>query len=103
MARQKPLFARQSSLRSKATPLRCACALRGFCQLGKTARYHSTCRALRRLPMVARHQSLLRWRTAKLTPIEAADLSKLVDGYRRAVETADLAACSVRLEQTKKK
>jgi hypothetical protein len=30
----------------------------------------------------------------ELTPMEAAELSKVVDGYTRAVETADLAARS---------
>jgi Family of unknown function (DUF5681) len=35
----------------------------------------------------------------ELTPMEAAELSKVVDGYTRAVETARL----VRLEQTQKK
>ena len=37
-----------------------------------------------------------------LTPMEAAELSKVVDGYTRAVvETADLAARLARLEQKK--
>jgi hypothetical protein len=35
--------------------------------------------------------------------MEAADLSKVVEGYTRAVETADLAARLVRLEQAQKK
>ena len=39
----------------------------------------------------------------ELTPIEAAELSKVVDGYTRAVETADLNARLVRLEQAQKK
>jgi hypothetical protein len=39
----------------------------------------------------------------ELTPMEAAELSKVVDGYTRAVETADLAARIVRLEQTQKR
>ena len=39
----------------------------------------------------------------ELTPMEAAELSKVVDGYTRAVETADLAARLVRLEQAQKK
>ena len=39
----------------------------------------------------------------ELTPMEAAELSKVVDGYTRAVETADLNARLVRLEQTQKK
>ena len=34
-----------------------------------------------------------------LTPMEAAELSKVVDSYTRAVETADLAARLVRLEK----
>ena len=38
-----------------------------------------------------------------LTPMEAAELSKVVDGYTRAVETVDLAARLVRLEQAQKK
>jgi hypothetical protein len=38
-----------------------------------------------------------------LTPMEAAKLSKVVDGYTRAVETADLNARLVRLEQAQKK
>ncbi len=39
----------------------------------------------------------------ELTPMEAAELSKVVDGYTRAVETADFAARLVRLEQAQKK
>jgi len=39
----------------------------------------------------------------ELTPMEAAELSKVVDGYTRAVETADLAARLIRLEQAQKK
>jgi hypothetical protein len=39
----------------------------------------------------------------ELTPMEAAELSKAVDGYTRAVETADLAARLTRLEQAQKK
>ena len=39
----------------------------------------------------------------ELTPMEAAELSKVVDGYTRAVETADLAARLARLEQVQKK
>jgi hypothetical protein len=35
--------------------------------------------------------------------MEAAELSKVVDGYTRAVETVDLAARLVRLEQAHKK
>jgi hypothetical protein len=35
----------------------------------------------------------------ELTPMEAAELSKVLDCYTRAVETADLAARLVRLEQ----
>jgi Family of unknown function (DUF5681) len=35
----------------------------------------------------------------ELTPMEAAELSKVVDGYTRAVETTDLAARLERLEQ----
>jgi hypothetical protein len=35
----------------------------------------------------------------ELTPMEAAELSKVVDGYARTVETADLAARLERLEQ----
>ena len=38
-----------------------------------------------------------------LTPMEAAELSKVVHGYTRAVETTDLAARLVRLEQAQKK
>ena len=38
-----------------------------------------------------------------LTPMEAAELSKVVGGYTRAVETADLNARLVRLEQAQKK
>ncbi len=40
---------------------------------------------------------------AELTPSEAAELSKVVEGYTRAVETADLAARLSRLEQAQKK
>src|SRR6516164_11066016 len=40
----------------------------------------------------------------ELTPMEARELSRVVDGYTRAVETADLAARLDRLEQhTQKK
>jgi hypothetical protein len=39
----------------------------------------------------------------ELTPMEAAELSKVVDGYTRAVETVDLAARLVQLEQAQKK
>jgi hypothetical protein len=39
----------------------------------------------------------------ELTPLEAAELSKVVDGYTRAVETVDLAARLVQLEQAQKK
>jgi Family of unknown function (DUF5681) len=39
----------------------------------------------------------------ELTPMEAAELSKVVDGYTRAVETADLAARLERLEQHARK
>jgi hypothetical protein len=39
----------------------------------------------------------------ELTPMEAAELSKVVDAYTRAVETTDLAARLVRLEQAQKK
>jgi hypothetical protein len=39
----------------------------------------------------------------ELTPMEAAELSKVVDGYTRAMETADLAARLMRLEQAQKK
>jgi hypothetical protein len=39
----------------------------------------------------------------ELTPMEAAELSKVVDGYTRAVETADLAIRLTRLEQAQKK
>jgi hypothetical protein len=39
----------------------------------------------------------------QLTPMEAAELSKVVDGYTRAVETADLAERLLRLEQAQKK
>jgi len=39
----------------------------------------------------------------ELTPMEAAELSKVVDGYTRAVETADLATRLMRLEQAQKK
>jgi hypothetical protein len=38
----------------------------------------------------------------ELTPMEAAELSIVVDGYTRAVETAE-AAQLVRLEQAQKK
>lgn len=38
-----------------------------------------------------------------LTPMEAAELSKVVDGYTRAVETADFSARLERLEQAQKK
>jgi Family of unknown function (DUF5681) len=38
-----------------------------------------------------------------LTPIEAAELSKVVEGYTRAVETADISARLLRLEQAQKK
>jgi uncharacterized protein DUF5681 len=38
-----------------------------------------------------------------LTPSEAGELSKVVDGYTRAVETADLAARLERLEQQAQK
>jgi hypothetical protein len=39
----------------------------------------------------------------ELTPMEAAELIKVVDGYTRAVETADLAVRLLRLEQAQKK
>ncbi len=39
----------------------------------------------------------------ELTPMEAAELSKVVDGYTRAVETADLGARLMRLEQAQRK
>jgi hypothetical protein len=39
----------------------------------------------------------------ELTPMEAAELTKVVDGYTRAVETADLAARLLSLEQAQKK
>jgi hypothetical protein len=39
----------------------------------------------------------------ELTPMEAAELSKVLDGYTRAVETADLAARLLRLEQAQRK
>ena len=39
----------------------------------------------------------------ELSPMEAAELIKVVDGYTRAVETADLAARLTRLEQAQKK
>jgi hypothetical protein len=39
----------------------------------------------------------------ELTPMEAAELSKVVDAYTRTVETTDLAARLVRLEQAQKK
>jgi hypothetical protein len=35
-----------------------------------------------------------------LTPMEAAELSKVIDGYMRAIETAELAAQLKRLEQS---
>jgi hypothetical protein len=35
-----------------------------------------------------------------LTPMEAAELSKVIDGYVRAIETAELAARLERLEQS---
>jgi hypothetical protein len=35
----------------------------------------------------------------ELTPMEAAELTKVVDGYTRTVETVDLAARLNRLEQ----
>jgi len=38
-----------------------------------------------------------------LTPIEAAELSKVVEGYTRAVETADISARLLRLEQAQEK
>ena len=38
-----------------------------------------------------------------LTPMEAADLSKVVDGYTRAIETLDIAVRLARLEQAKRK
>jgi hypothetical protein len=38
----------------------------------------------------------------ELSPMEAAELIKVVDGYTRAVETADLAARLTRLEQASK-
>jgi hypothetical protein len=38
----------------------------------------------------------------ELTPMEAAELSKVLDSYTRAVETADLAARLARLEQAQK-
>jgi hypothetical protein len=38
-----------------------------------------------------------------LTPIEAAELSKVVEGYTRAVETADISARLLRLEQAQNK
>jgi hypothetical protein len=41
--------------------------------------------------------------SGELTPMEAAELSKVVDAYTRAVETTDLAARLVRLEQAQKK
>ena len=39
----------------------------------------------------------------ELSPMEAAELIKVVDGYTRAVETADLAARLTRLEQAPKR
>jgi hypothetical protein len=39
----------------------------------------------------------------ELTPMEAAELGKVVDSYTRSVETADLAARLARLEQAQKK
>jgi hypothetical protein len=39
----------------------------------------------------------------ELSPMEAAELIKVVDGYTRAVETADLAARLTRLEQAQGK
>src|SRR5262245_17738907 len=39
----------------------------------------------------------------ELTPMEATELSKVVDGYTRAVEATDLAARVLRLEQAQKK
>jgi len=39
----------------------------------------------------------------ELSPMEAAELIKVVDGYTRAVETADLATRLARLEQAQKK
>ena len=39
----------------------------------------------------------------ELSPMEAAELIKVVDGYTRAVETADLADRLARLEQAQKK
>ncbi len=39
----------------------------------------------------------------ELTPMEAAELSKVVEGYTRAVETVDLAARLMRLEQAQRK
>jgi hypothetical protein len=39
----------------------------------------------------------------ELTPMEAAELSKVVDGYTRAVETADFGVRLARLEQAQKK
>jgi len=38
-----------------------------------------------------------------LTPMEAAELSKVLDGYTRAVETADFSDRLLRLEQAQKK
>ena len=39
----------------------------------------------------------------ELTPMEAAELSKVVDGFTRAVETVDLAARLTQLEQALKR
>jgi hypothetical protein len=39
----------------------------------------------------------------ELSPMEAAELIKVVDGYTRAVETVDLAARLARLEQAQNK
>jgi hypothetical protein len=78
--------------------------LRGYCPLAKTARYRSKFHALRRLPIALRQQrqSLLRSLKAN-TPMEAAELSKVLDSYTRAVEAADLAARLARLQQAQKK
>ena len=40
---------------------------------------------------------------SELTPMEAAELSKVVNGYTHAVETADLAARLARLERAQKR
>jgi len=40
---------------------------------------------------------------SELTPMEAAELSKMVNGYTHAVETADLAARLARLERAQKR